>query len=85
VQQADVAGNYSTTQDFAEIGVGLRLALSRSFHIALDVRAGSRSTVASDMLSTPPGTAARTIAPPTVDSGQSEDYTRARLSAILYF
>jgi hypothetical protein len=28
---------------------------------------------------------ARTVTPPSSTSGQSEDYTRARLSALLYF
>jgi hypothetical protein len=83
VQQADVGGSYSTTQDFAEIGAGLRYALSDHFHIAFDVRAGSRSSVANDQVM--PVGVARTVTPPTSDSGNSEDYTRARLSAILYF
>jgi hypothetical protein len=30
-------------------------------------------------------TVARSVAPPSSDSGQNEDYTRGRLSAILYF
>jgi hypothetical protein len=87
VQQADVGGNYSTTQDFGEMGAGLRYAISSHFHIAFDLRVGSRKTVSND---TPPsagvtGTTARSVTPPTSASGQSEDYTRGRLSAILYF
>lgn len=86
VQQADVDGNFSTTQDFGEIGIGLRVALSRNLHITGDIRAGSRKTIDSnqpDFLTT----AARTVAPP---SGQNsndmtEDYTRARVAAILNF
>jgi hypothetical protein len=86
-QQADVAGDYSTTQNFAEIGAGLRLAVTPRLHVAFDLRAGSRHTIANDEPATVygSGTAARTIAPPTSDSGESEEYTRARLSAILYF
>jgi Outer membrane protein beta-barrel domain len=84
VQQASVDGDYSTTQDFAEVGVGLRWAVSPHFHLTADIRAGSRSTVASDDMATL-GTASRSIAPPTQDSGDTEDYTRARLAAILYF
>jgi len=89
VQQAQVgttSGNYSTTQDFGEIGVGLRVALSRNLHITGDIRGGRRKTIDSnqpDFLTT----AARTVAPP---SGQNsndmtEDYTRARVAAILNF
>ncbi|MDB4953192.1 MAG: hypothetical protein JWO36_761 [Myxococcales bacterium] len=85
VQQADVAGSYSTTQDFGEIGVGLRLALTPNLHIAFDVRAGSRSTVSDNQTMPVQGTVGRTVSPPTSASGQSEDYTRGRLSAILYF
>jgi hypothetical protein len=89
VQQADVAGTYETTQDFAELGVGIRFALSRQVHIAFDVRAGSRSTVSSDMTAPPPPpsaeTMARVISPPAESSDEPEEYTRARLSAILYF
>ena len=49
VQQADVGdGYYTTTQDFAEIGVGIRWAVSPKFHLAFDLRAGTRGTVASD-------------------------------------
>jgi len=86
VQQADVDGSFSTTQDFGEIGVGLRWALSRSLHLTFDIRAGSRKTIDSnepDFVSN----AARTVAPPSgVDSNNdTEDYTRGRLAAILNF
>jgi len=84
VQQADVGGSYSTTQDFAEVGVGLRWAITPHFHLTADIRAGSRSTVANDQ-TMPAGTAVRSVTPPTTDSGQTEDYTRGRLAAILYF
>ena len=87
VQQADVAGEYNTTQNFAELGIGLRYAVTPKFHLAVDVRAGSRNTMSSDDPSTRPveGTIARTIAPPSSESDESEEYTRARLSAVLYF
>jgi hypothetical protein len=86
VQQADVDGSFTTTQDFGEIGVGLRWALSRNLHLAVDIRAGSRKTIDSnqpDVVSN----AARTIAPPSGTSSDSttEDYTRGRLAAILNF
>jgi hypothetical protein len=90
VQQASVNGNYNTTQDYEEIGVGLRLALSRNFHLTFDVRAGQRNTVSSPSMPTatlPPNTTASMVAPPPSSgtANNSEDYTRARLSAILYF
>jgi hypothetical protein len=88
VQQADVGGGeFVTTQDFAELGVGIRLAVTHKFHVAFDLRAGARDTVSSDapMTTLPPGSSARTITPPTQDSDETEEYTRARLSAILYF
>ena len=85
VQQADVNGSYSTTQDFAEVGVGLRYAFSPHFQIAADIRAGSRATVSNDNTMNTLSGAARTVAPPTSNSGNSEDYTRGRLSAIVFF
>ena len=84
VQQADTAGEYETTQNFGELGIGLRWAVTPHFHLTFDVRAGSRATV-SDNTDSVDGTVARTIAPPTEDSSESEEYTRARLAAILYF
>lgn len=90
VQQAQVGtanGDYSTTQDFGEIGVGLRWALTPQISLMADIRAGSRNTVSNDSPTLNNGTtAARTIAPPaTTDASTSESYTRARLAAVLYF
>ncbi len=86
VQQANVDGDYNTTQDFAEIGAGLRYAITPHFHITFDIRAGSRSTVSQDQSATvPTGASARVATPPPANSGDSEDYTRGRLAAILYF
>jgi len=84
VQQASVDGNYNTTQDYGEVGVGLRLALSRHFHITFDVRAGTRSTVSQDKTA-PANTLGTMVAPPASNSNSNEDYTRARLAAIFYF
>lgn len=84
VQQADVGGEFTTRQNFAELGIGLRFALTPHFHLLLDVRAGSRASVSSDE----PGVAdvaARVVSPPSVGSDESEEYTRARLAAALYF
>lgn len=88
VQQAEVAGGaYETTQNFVEVGLGIRWALSRQVHIAFDLRAGTRATLdettRADAGST--GVMARTITPPSEASEDSEEYTRGRLSAILYF
>ncbi|MDQ3367497.1 MAG: porin family protein [Myxococcota bacterium] len=87
VQQADVDGAYTTTQNFGELGIGLRWAVTPKFHVLFDVRAGSRNSVSSnrDELQTDSGIAARTITPPAPDSDESEEYTRGRLSAVLYF
>jgi hypothetical protein len=84
VQQADVDGAFTTTQNFAELGVGLRLALSPNVHLLFDVRAGSRASVAGDKV-TPIDAAARVVSPPSADSDESEEYTRARMAAALYF
>lgn len=87
VQQADVGGgSFTTTQDYGEVGVGLRWALSRNLALTLDVRAGRRTTISSNDSGAVP-VAARTIAPPSGSNGgdTSEDYTRGRLAAILSF
>jgi hypothetical protein len=81
VSQVDVGGGeYESDQSFAEIGVGLRLALSRRLAVAVDIRAGSRDTIGDE--AQPLDAAARAITPP---ADSSEEYTRARLSGILYF
>jgi len=80
VAQVDVGGGeYQTSQNFGEVGVGLRLAVTRHVHVAADIRAGSRS--ASDEAQ-PLDTQLRSVTP-TPD--ESEEYTRARLSGVLYF
>ena len=88
VQQADVNNEFSTTQNFAELGVGLRYAFSPNFHVLFDIRAGSRKSVSSDAPASGSGTigtSAREVSPPSPDSGTSEDYTRGRLAVMLYF
>jgi hypothetical protein len=86
VNQAEVDGSFTTTQSFGEIGVGLRLALSRNLHLALDVRAGVRKAVDSNQPDDVP-LAARSVAPPTSvgSDDNTENYGRARLAAILNF
>jgi hypothetical protein len=90
VQQAKVSNgdffnsDFSTTQDFGEVGVGLRLALSRTVHIAADIRAGRRKTI--DSSDQGGSVTFRTIDPPSGGSNNdTEDYTRARVAAILNF
>lgn len=85
VNQADVNGSFSTTQDFGELGVGLRWALSRNLHLTFDIRAGRRKTVDSNQPNDLT-TAVRSIAPPSGGTNNdTEDYTRGRLAAILNF
>lgn len=87
VQQAEVGGEFTTTQNYGELGAGLRWAVTPKFHLALELRAGSRATVDSeDMVTTAPaGSAPRVITPPSESSGETEEYTRGRLNAVLYF
>ena len=87
VQQAEVAGDFETTQNYGELGIGLRWAITPKFHLTGELRAGSRATVSSDdsIQPVPAGTSARVITPPSESSDETEEYTRARLSAILYF
>jgi hypothetical protein len=85
VNQADVNGSFTTSQDFGEIGVGLRWALSRSLHLTFDVRAGRRKTMDSNQPSDI-SNVVRTIAPPSGGTNNdTEDYTRGRLAAVLNF
>jgi hypothetical protein len=79
VSQVDVGDSYRTHQQFGELGVGLRLAVTPRVHIAADLRAGSRTATEHAPMA---DVAARVVAPP-VD--ESEEYTRARLSGVLYF
>ena len=88
IQQAKVSGgdffggDFTTTQDFGEIGVGLRLALSRNIHIAADLRAGRSKTIDSNNNSV----ALRTISPPPANAdNNTEDFTRGRIMAVLNF
>ena len=85
VQQADVNGDFQSTLQFGEIGVGLRWALSRNLHLTADIRAGARKTIDSNEPVFLTDTV-RAVAPPSVDAPNArEDYTRGRLAAILYF
>jgi hypothetical protein len=76
----------SATESFGEVGVGLRWALSRSFHLTADIRAGSAATMEDDQpVRTTNPTPYSSIAPPAANSGETEDFTRARIGAMIYF
>ncbi len=81
VEGADTSDT-SATQNFGEVGVGLRWALGSHLHITADIRAGSRATMDGGGAATPLTT---TVAPPAANSGQNEDFTRMRIGAMLYF
>ena len=63
-------------QAYGEIGVGLGWRLSRSLELSADIRAGNRETRADDVVF-------QSATPQPI--AEDEDYTRARLSAILRF
>lgn len=84
VMQTEVGGgdnNWETTQSYGELGVGLRFAVTPSFHLAVDIRGGQRQQIEEDGTRASVGVA-REVTPA---KGDGEEYTRARLSAILYF
>ncbi len=85
VQQAEVDGQFVTRQNYGELGVGLRYAATPHFHLLFDVRAGSRATAESDEL-TRGDAVTRQVTPPSENSSDTnENYTSARLGAVLYF
>jgi hypothetical protein len=81
----DDYGDYrETARVYGEIGVGLRWAVTTNFHLAADVRVGSSSEIEDedgdydDRLDfAPPGDGD--------DGADEEEFTRGRLSAMLYF
>jgi hypothetical protein len=86
VETADTTQTTSATQNFGEVGAGIRWALTRNIHLTADLRAGSRQTVDGGQMTTAPVKTLSTVAvPPAADSGQSEDFTRFTLGAMLYF
>lgn len=81
VSQVEVGdGDFQSSQSFGEVGVGLRLAVTARIHVGADIRAGSRSEMSDE--ARPLDAAARSVAPP---EDESEEYTRARISGVLYF
>jgi len=81
VTQTEVGKTWNTTQSFGEVGVGLRWAITPNFHLGADIRAGTRQEV--DSSGTRPDVGVAREVTPTANQG--EQYTRARLSAMLYF
>lgn len=85
VQQAEVGdGQFQTRQNFGELGIGIRYAVTPHFHLLFDVRAGTRATAESDVM---PQTdvATRSVTPPSASSGDNENYTRGRFAAVYNF
>lgn len=74
---ATVTDDREVSRSFGEIGVGLRWALTDNLHLAFDLRAGAQELAEEDY-------AARVILP-TDDDSETVEYTRGRLSALLYF
>jgi hypothetical protein len=69
---------------YGEIGIGLRWALTERFHLAADIRAGAAGTIEEDDWDE--DDAVRSAAfQPRPDDDEAVEYTRARLSAVIYF
>ena len=81
----DVSNNNGSVNWNNVYGAGIRFAITPHFHLMADVRAGTRSTVSNDSPTGLSNGVARTVAPPTSTSNENEDYTRVRLTAMLYF
>jgi hypothetical protein len=84
VETADTS-DISATQNFGEVGAGIRWAITRNLHLTADIRAGSRQTMDGSSTRTTPTVLDASVAPPPPNSGQNEDFTRFRLGAMLYF
>jgi hypothetical protein len=80
VTQVQLADDWTTDQSYGEVGVGLTYKLSPRLHIGADLRAGSRTEVERETR-TPDDTLSISLAP----DEEGENYTRGRLSAMLYF
>ena len=79
ITQVDVQdGMWQSKQEYGELGAGLSLRLSKRLHLSADLRAGARTRVED----APTDQALKRIAPSADDE---EQYTRGRLSAVLYF
>jgi hypothetical protein len=91
VQQAKVTSgdfvgaDFTSTQDYGEVGIGLRLSLSRNFQLIGDIRAGRRWTIDGTENVMPVARATGTINPPSTGDNNTEDYSRARVAAVVMF
>jgi hypothetical protein len=70
-------------RSYGEVGVGLRFALTDRFHIAGDIRAGASARV--EDLDDEDDDLARGVVIPDDEREEAIEYTRARLSAVIYF
>jgi hypothetical protein len=70
-------GDFAAQQGYGELGVGLTWNLSRHLALSGDIRAGQRETAGDDVV-------LRSSVEP-VPMQEQESYTRARLSALLFF
>jgi hypothetical protein len=75
-----VGSEYQTTQAFSEVGLGLRYGLTERVHLFGDIRAGSRAQA--DDGASPRGGATARVAPA---PDETEEYTSARIGAMLFF
>lgn len=82
VGRAELDGMYGANQGYGEVGLGLEWRLTRQFALIGDIRAGSRQNRMDDEDEIQP--LVSTVPPPaTMD--EDENYTRARIGALLYF
>jgi hypothetical protein len=81
VTQVELADDWTTDQSYGEVGIGLTYKLSRNLQIGADIRAGSKTEVERETRGGS-DTLPLSIAPP---DDQAENYTRGRISAMLYF
>lgn len=73
--------DFTSNLSYGEVGVGLRIALSRNLHLTGDVRAGSTQPIDDDDRFS---SDFRTL-PADVRFDDEVEYTRARIAAVLYF
>ncbi|MGE5184303.1 MAG: outer membrane beta-barrel protein [Acidobacteriota bacterium] len=85
LQRVNLIGNWDATQDYAELGIGVRMAITPNVQVTFDVRAGARRTLRSDPEDRI-DSSAMIVAPPAASaSDTSEDYTRARIAGVVCF
>jgi opacity protein-like surface antigen len=81
VGRAEMDGRYGANQGYAEVGVGLEWRIASRFSLIGDIRAGQRENRMDDDVEIQP-----LLQPaPEASMDETENYTRGRLGAILYF